>query len=73
MHKCEALHIGDHQLQGQLRNHICIIPGKSDWIYGICPLTAIVFIVVFIIVQSKEGSGVFIPVGEVCKGLSDSI
>jgi hypothetical protein len=53
---------------GELRNHICIIPGKSDWIYGICPLAAIVFIV-----QSKEGSRAFIPVGDVCEGLFDDI
>ena len=58
---------------GELRNRICIIPGKSDWIYGTCPLAAIVFIVVFIIVQSKEGSRAFIPVGDLCEGLSDGI
>jgi hypothetical protein len=58
---------------GELRNRIRIIPGKSDWIHVIYPLAAIVFVVVFIVAQSKEGSRVFIPVGEVCEGLSDDI
>ena len=58
---------------GELRNRICIIPGKSDWIYGICPFAAIVFIVVFFIIQGKEGSRAFILVGDACEGLSDSI
>jgi hypothetical protein len=31
---------------GVLRNRICIIPGKSDWIHRIFPLVAIVIIIV---------------------------
>ena len=58
---------------GELRNRICIIPGKRDWIHVICSLATIVFIVAFVVVQSKESSRVFIQVGEVCEGLSDSI